>query len=575
MENKENNRIIIFKNDDDDGKRHFTWSDYCHFVYCFKYWIFGVTLVFAIIGYLLVSLWWNPSKEVSIAHVEVEMPLSINKNADGVTTSIYFLDGSSRYSMYDIISPENIKYVVENTKDAEGNLVFSSVNVEKLIQTNGITISLETTTQYEGTNSYEVLVDSGDLRYVISCNNQYIGDSQEAADFVEALIQNIITKAVSLIPSQYLDSLISDFYSSLDLDVLLSQISTQYNTISSLYQNLMTRFQETDTVTLTKEIGSSETTTTTLRDVYNTFLQNYLATSGSETKFQYLSSVLSLNHYVRYNEGEEEIAIQNCMNQGDILIDRLDDTTRNIRQLTDSIARLNSIISSGSVSSSIQEQYATFNQRLNDAIASEEQILEDLSDLGYQYQLAEGSSYDYIVTLPSYSQIDPSEYGTIQHLKNPNDDSWKKSCASFIQEVDALVPQINFSLDQANEVYKGLYSSEETGIIWQDASRVVTTGGISPVLGAGAGLVLGFILSSIILSAYGYIKEKKGIPVLADGENAIASSNSVAPVDTTTSSENKEEQKNSPMENEQPSEENCSNEGSSSESSDSPSNDIK
>ena len=233
------------------------------------------------------------------------------------------------------------------------------------------------------------------------------------------------------------------------------------------------------------------------------------------------------------------------------------------------------IISTGNVSNSIQEQYAILTQRLNDDITSEEQILEDLSDLGYQYQLAEGSSYDYVVTLPSYDQIDPSEYGTIQHLKNPNDDSWKKACASFIQEVDALVPQINFSLDQANEVYKGLYSSEETGIIWQDASRVVTTGGISSVLGAGAGLVLGFVLSSVILSAYGYIKEKRGIPVLADGENAIASSNSVAPVDTTTSSENKEEQKGSSMENEQPSEEKCSNEDSSSESSDSPSNDIK
>ena len=574
MDYHDTKQIVIFKNEKDEKER-FSWSDFCHFVYVFKFWILGITLVFAIIGYLLISLWWNPSKEVSTAHVEVEMPLLINKNTDGVTTSIYFLDGSSRYSMYDIISPENIKYVVENTKDAEGNLVFSSINVEKLIQTNGITISLETTTQYEGTTSYNVPVDSGELRYVINCNNQYIGTSQEAADFVEALIQNIITKAVSLIPSQYLDSLISDFYSSLDLDVLLSQISNQYNTISALYQNLMTRFQEMDMVTLTKELGSSETTTTTLRDVYNTFLQNYLATSGSETKFQYLSSLLSLNHYVRYNAGEEEVAIQNCMNQGDILIDRLDDTTRSIRQLTDSIARLSDIISTGNVSNSIQEQYAILTQRLNDDITSEEQILEDLSDLGYQYQLAEGSSYDYVVTLPSYDQIDPSEYGTIQHLKNPNDDSWKKACASFIQEVDALVPQINFSLDQANEVYKGLYSSEETGIIWQDASRVVTTGGISSVLGAGAGLVLGFVLSSVILSAYGYIKEKRGIPVLADGENAIASSNSVAPVDTTTSSENKEEQKGSSMENEQPSEEKCSNEDSSSESSDSPSNDIK
>ena len=67
--------------------------------------------------------------------------------------------------------------------------------------------------------------------------------------------------------------------------------------------------------------------------------------------------------------------------------------------------------------------------------------------------------------LPDYTEIDESDYGTIQHLQNPNDDAWKASCSAFIQQVDALVPQINFSLTQANQVYRSLYTS---GRDWRD-----------------------------------------------------------------------------------------------------------
>ena len=534
MEPKENNQVIIFKNDDDDGKRHFTWSDYCHFTYVFKYWILGVSLVLAIIGYLVLSLWWNPKNSISTAHVQVDMPLSIQKDADGHTTSIEYLDGS-RYTMYEIVSPENIRDVIDNTKDENGNLIFGSVNYEGLIESNGLSIALETETVDEGANSDQAALDRGSLQYVITCKGEYVGDSNLVGSFVNALIQNVIDKAVSLIPNQYLDSLIPDYYQSLDLDVLLTRISNQYNTIDSLYQNLLNQFQETDQVAISTSASSTTTQTTNLRNAYyKIFQEQYLASSGDSTIFQYLESLLSLNHYIRYTVGEEEIAIQNCMDDGDILIDRLEDTTRTIRLLTESLARYDAIIATGSVSNAVQEQYNNISQRLESSRSTEESILKDLSDLGYQFTRDPDSEYDYIVTLPDYTEIDESDYGTIQHLQNPSDDAWKASCSAFIQQVDALVPQINFSLTQANQVYRSLYTSEETGVTYRDVSKVVTEGGLSAFLGAAAGLVLGFALSSIILSAYGYIKEKQGIPVSVSAD--------VSPVETKPNEESRAEE---------------------------------
>lgn len=538
MDPKENNQVIIFKNDDDDGKRHFTWSDYCHFTYIFKYWVLGITLIFAIIGYLVVSLWWNPNHSVSNARVTVEMPVSIVRDANGATTDIYFLDGSTRYSMYDIISRENIESVVENTKDKDGNLVFAGVDVDNLLKSNGISIQTQTETRYDGSTSYEAPTDAGDLKYVITINGKYIGDSDTTSDFIEALINNVIDKAISLVPSQYLDFQIPDYYQSLDLDVLLNQISNQYNAINSLYQSLLSRFQETDTITLT---GSS--TATTLRSVYYDFQQQYLAASGAETEFAYLESLLSLNHYVRFTIGEEQTAIQTCMNNGDILIDRLEKSAKLANQASKNIENLlkpfSPDVTIGALDSSIQEKYAIYAQNLSDALASIDNILEDLRDLGYQCTLTDTDTFDYVVTLPDYTQMDEADYGTIQHLQNPNDDEWKQACSAFIAKVDALVPQLNDSVTKANEVYKGLYSSEETGIIWMDASHIVTDGEISAFLGAAAGLVLGFILSSAILAAYGYIKEKKGIPVLADGSETT--STALTPTMNNTPEETKEE----------------------------------
>ena len=534
MEPKTNNQVIIFKNDDDDGKRHFTWSDYCHFTYVFKYWILGVSLILAIIGYLVLSLWWNPKNSISTAHVEVDMPLSIQKDVNGHTTSIEYLDGS-RYTMYEIVSPENIRDVIDNTKDENGNLIFGSVNYEGLIESNGLSIALETETVYEGSNSYQSALDRGNLQYVITCKGEYVGDSNLVGSFVNALIQNVIDKAVSLIPNQYLDSLIPDYYQSLDLDVLLSRISNQYNTIDSLYQNLLNQFQETDQVAISTSASSTTTQTTNLRNAYyKIFQEQYLASSGDSTVFQYLESLLSLNHYIRYTVGEEEVAIQNCMDDGDILIDRLEDTTRMIRLLTESLARYDAIIATGNISNAVQEQYNNISQRLETSRSTEESILKDLSDLGYQFTRDPDSEYDYVVTLPDYTEIDESDYGTIQHLQNPNDDAWKASCSAFIQQVDALVPQINFSLTQANQVYRSLYTSEETGVTYRDVSKVVTEGGLSAFLGAAAGLVLGFALSSIILSAYGYIEEKQGIPVSVSAD--------VSPVETKPNEESKAEE---------------------------------
>lgn len=533
MDPKENNQVIIFKNDDDDGKRHFTWSDYCHFVYVFKYWILGITLVFAIIGYLLISLWWNPGHAVSTAHVRLELPLTVTRDSNNSTTEIEYLDGSS-YSMYDIISSSNIEKVIENTKDEEGNLIFSFLDAKEIVEDNAISIRLDTTTNANGES---VTADRGSFQYVITCSTGAFGSTENVSAFVEALIQSTYDEAISKIPTNHLISNIPTNYTSLTPSSLLGELITQYQAIDSLYTELLDQFESTT------EVNEGQI----LREVYNNgFRAEYASQNGSSgTIFQDLQDEADLFNYVRFSESNISSAVNSCIRNGSILTRRLDDTSRSMAIAFEGLNGLRPSIESGTASSSMQDQYTQYMTQYTTQLQRQQEILAELTSLGYRTIADESQSFYYAVEfyLPTDENYDPAlDNGAIQHLLGTSEDDiqWRENCLAFVSEMDAYVERLDQSLEEANEVYNILYSSKPLAITYSDSSKFVTDGEMSSFLGAAAGLILGYLLSSVILASYGYIKAKKGIPVLADGTEDTSAS--IVPVTAETTEEKKEDE---------------------------------
>ena len=533
MEEKNNEKVIVIQEGENTRKR-FTWGDYCHQVNVFKYWILGISLVFAIVGYLILSLYWNPRHETSTSQVELNLPVEAIYNEDGKLQEIAYLDGSP-YSLYDIISRSNIEEVVQESVDAEGNPLFS-IDVDRFVRENGIAI------QYANDSAGNV-TSPDDFSYVLTIQNEYIGDSEAVSLFVDALIQNVIDRASQAIPNELLPDTLPQDVSSMEAYALLSRMQEQYEKIDEVY------------VTLLQEFGSSASvalngTSSSLSSLYQDFLLSYSA-SSSGSLFVSLSDELIANGYVRFESGQEGQRIQELQTLGSSLSYRLSNVNRQIEGVQQAITSLSSLIGPDSApTSEIQNYYLELIQQLNDLLAQQQSIQSELTILGYQVDDAGD------VTLPDYDSIALEDYGAIQHLQalqaSEDQGDWLEKNTSFFEQVDALVPALRSDVDKVNEVYRSLYQNRQASVVYVYPGRVSTTGGINAFLGAALGLVLGYLVSSIALAAFGYIKgRKKEELVPAEGTSLPAA----AQAEALESEDGKETEASSAKTEEVPSEE--------------------
>lgn len=523
MESKDREQVIIFKNDHNDGKRHFTWSDYCHFVYLFKYWILGITLIVAILGYLLVSLYWNPKKSVSTAYVTIKMPLEFLENDNGVTTGIKYLDGST-YTMDTIVSYDNIKSVIDNTKDADGNLVYSSLDADELAQDNAVSIALQTTTDSNGSL---VNVDIGSLKYVLTAKPGEFDSESQMIAFFEDLIDNVMDLAKSKIPTAVLNSRLPGYADQMDTDSLAAAMSSQYEDIENLYLELLEQFQPSTKVVVTPYDGK-ESQTLSLYEVYQTqVVSHYFSTGiGGGTVFSEMANEINTYGYIRFDTNDIPSAIERCERTGLTLSQSLDELSSSLYILSNSIESLRPTIQAGNATAAIQDQYNSYTEQYTQQMVEQRSVVQHLRSLGFRVtdDVDRPFFYNVELYLPEDEGYDATlDNGTIQHLSgtSADDEAWRQECLSFVEKLDGYVDDLNSTLNQANQVYNYLYTNAESFISYSNSSKFVTTGSLSPFLGAAAGLILGYVLSSIALACYGYIKENRGEPILADASGTI------------------------------------------------------
>ena len=500
----ENNHKVVVIQEHENAKKHFTWSDYCHQVNLFKFWILGISLIFAIIGYLVLSLYWNPRHEVSTSRIQLSLPVETTYAGDGTLQGITYLDGS-HYSLYDIISQSNIEEVIEKNVDEEGKPIFD-IDIDKLIKENGISIAYDTDSEGKATSP-----DS--FSYVLTIHDEYIGNHDQVAQFVECLLENVLEKASSAIPSNPVMNRIPSDTRELEAYSLLSQMEAQYESIEEEYQSLLSTFG-------TSAEFQMDNTSWTLANYHNiNFLMPYNSTTGAGTIFDSLSDELTANGYARYEEDNLEASLSSLMESGTGLTYRLNNFSRKITSVQETISGLAPMFEASKIpSADIQQYYLSLLQQMDELIEEQESLITQLTILGYQLENANGT---YTVTLPSYEEIEESQYGAIQHLQalqaGRDESSWVEKNTAFFEKLTQLERSLSTDTNDINDIYRTLYQNRRSTIVYAYPGIVSTDGGINALIGAFLGLVLGFVLSSIILSSYGYIREGKRVVTATEG----------------------------------------------------------
>ena len=85
MAKEDNNKnVIIIQEDNNKKENGFTLAKYGHYISLYRYWIVGITLIVAIIGYLFAFIYYNPKAKVLTSTFTLDIPV---KEAEKDTSS--------------------------------------------------------------------------------------------------------------------------------------------------------------------------------------------------------------------------------------------------------------------------------------------------------------------------------------------------------------------------------------------------------------------------------------------------------------------------------------------------------
>lgn len=530
MQDSNNNQTIIIKNQEDD-RRHFTWSDYVKQLNHFKYWILGITLLCVIAGYLFIAFFFSPRRETYVAEVTLHMPLLVTKDDEGVTQSITYLNGSA-YSMYDIITESNIKKTIEETLDENGERKYSSLNAKNIIEDNAITIALQPS-QTDST----VVSDPANCSYRLTLLASSFPSINIARSFVNDLLQNTVKSAISLVPSNHISNIISNVecLTSTNLNNEVDTLVEQYNLIADCYDDLLSNFQGSKYILDGKDLTT----------IYNEFVNTFQSESGYESIFEDLELQLDSNAYFRYENTEDGIgkAINQCNTLANQYANKLTSDYRMLQFYQDRRDSLSGLIKPSSdetgISSteeSLLEMILECNQKILDLQLEMNDLRTSIKALGFN--IVENTQGDnYIATAEPYELTSASELieagqtpGTLQYLNDElsylrqegtitEKPSWGDECQEFITKVNDYIPALSSALATANTIYHNLYQNNLNSIVYNNSSILVSNGRISGAWGAVLGLIGGFIISSLIFAGVGYSKDRKKEEAVLSTEN--------------------------------------------------------
>ncbi len=487
MSEKENdNRQILVIQDGEEAKPS-KWSmrKYGQSIKKYKWWVTGFTVGLALVGLLGVQYVYNASKVSFNAQFSYDLPITMSTDGNGT-----YIDGTP-FRYYDIISEDNLTAVKESDKK------FSSINVEKITENGSIEISLNGTTD----STTNVFTPSVPYTYTITGRLKDFGDSSTTKDFVKALIDRTKTTSTTLLSGYSIVNTIPDdaTFAALDFDRQVALLSTQYDNVLKVYKALLTTG---DTNVVIK--GSEDESLAAIKSNYEL---SYVY--GSNSVFTVLSNKLKGESYVNYDTTDPQKTIDILTELGKSDIKSIKENLKSIDLKQDAINRLPTSADVTVGDTAVQQQVATLNMEILDLKTKNYELLDELEELGY--------SVPSEVTLDNIGNIttDGGD-GKIQKLQTviagtEEGKAWEKDNAAFKVDVETYKVKLRNDTTKGSEVARYVYGYNRSSVTYVYSGIIKTSGGFSAWIGALAGLVVGFLASSLICCAVYIGKEDETV----------------------------------------------------------------
>ena len=171
--NSLNGQIIVVQNEESNQEKKWTWGKYGHFIYKFKYWVLGFTLLGAIAGFLGTKFGYNAIKEYATVTFKPVFPTLTSE--DGNVVKKTYFDGSDA-SLLGLTNKDKLEKVKASSPS------FSSLNISKILEDGDISIA-------EVTNENDKL-DATPTFYTIKAKVSSFGGERTSKQFLFALIDN-------------------------------------------------------------------------------------------------------------------------------------------------------------------------------------------------------------------------------------------------------------------------------------------------------------------------------------------------------------------------------------------------
>lgn len=481
-------KIIVVQDDKPTRKTKWSLRRYLTETWHYKWWVLGLTVLMTAVGALGLEFVYNRPRRVVSGSFSLGIPNAkvLEGGQNGPTFVLY---GGSTLASSDMFSISAIEAVIGENQE------FNGLNAEKISDFLSFSVA--------GSTTGGVFTATIPYTFNVHVNSSAFASFEQAKNFIVKIAERPLTIGKQSVSSYSLVPMVYDGFANLDYSDQVSLLSEKSSAIYDAYASLLAEFSGSHLLSDGRTTLSSEVERFRFAHV-----------SGSSTDVDAALGELSSNNYLKFvNTAEGRTAkIAELKSLGTSYIDNTKKAIAEITTLVESYNRLASTTQIVTTDTSYTETMVKLNNEISAKQKKLNEYLSSLKRIGFVC----GGSKD-ILEVSSISEANSIRLGAtlseaggyIQHLEDPDTNGWADACVSFGTRVNSLKALYDSDVTTVNGAFRFLQSNYASFVRFSSSSIVVETGGINFWLGAIAGLVLGFAVSSLVCTFVGIWKEDK------------------------------------------------------------------
>lgn len=477
---EEKEKILLVQDSEPIKETKWSFRRYLSETWHYKWWVLGASIVVGVVGALGLEFVYNRSKRTISSSFSLEVPSA--KVIDGGTNGPTFvLYGGKSLAASDIFSRSSIESLIED------NEAFAKLDAEKI-------------SKYL---SFSVSGSAVPYTFSVSVRSSVFASFEQAKDFIVKLAERPLTIGRNAVGSYSAVASIYEGFANMDYTDQAALIVEKADLIEKAYETLLTDFSGS-------HLLSDGNTTLVSQSEHFRFAH----VSGSSTDADVALGEVSSNNYLKFTNTAEGRAakIAELKDLGSSYIDNAKKAIADLSTLKESYDRLASPAQIGTTETAYTETMIKLNNEISAKQVTLNNYLSSLRKIGY----VSGSSKD-ILEVATISEANSIRLATsllensgyIQHLESPDIGGWASACAAFESKISSLKSTYDADIETVNDAFRYLQSNYAGAVRFSTSPVVSESGGFSIWLGAIAGVVLGFVGSSLSCTFVGIWKEDK------------------------------------------------------------------